>query len=204
MERVYIVYDNVLEMISRRNGSVTAPTDAKKIDESKLMKEMTSKGYILVSATIPSPRWGPYTLHVYIFSPSSKYTSETAALTKLVVTVSAATTNTDVMLISSEPLPTRMATVVDTFESDKVRLMSFTYTLFATVIPDCDAVAEHTLLTQEEIDELEDRYVLREHMRRIKYYDPPVAWLGGRSGDVIKIMQTTLSGVYPEYHVCTS
>ena len=191
-------------MIKRRSGTILAPADASTMSEANLIKKIATDDYILISANIPSRTWGNYDLRVFLLSPNSAYASDLAQIRKIIALVSGYKQNTDVMIVSYDGLSTHISNFLLTFRSDFVRLLCFTYALFGEIIPECDAVAKHVILEKEEVAELETRCINRESMRRIKYYDPPVAWLGARPGDVIMILQPSMSGIIPEYYICVS
>jgi len=206
MQESNIVYLNALTMIKYRGGTCTdygVKTATEALPFQEFAKIMKTRGYVVVEGRAEAPLHGDYIVRIYVFGHDNKHTTTTDAMRKIVEPLGNIDTNTDVLFVSPNPIATHPMKVVDGFVSSHVRLLCFTYSLLAEVIPECSAVPEHKLLTEGEIERLSERYIDRGTMRHIYEQDPPVAWLGGRPGDVVEVARMSASvGIAYEYYVC--
>lgn len=88
-------------------------------------------------------------------------------------------------LIYENPKYKNRVTVKHTIE-----ILNHSY--FVAEIPKGPYSSEHTILSQEEIDVLlKDAMCKKNNLPKIMSSDPAVVWIGGRNGDVVKIISVS-------------
>lgn len=206
MEKVYIVYSNVFELLSHRG--LTAVT--KKMSTEQFATEINNAKYLEIVGRAAN---GETTVVCFI-APNQRIhetTSEFRSLESVfksahkrvlimaprpysnnVNNALAAIRNKNWLSIGGEPAPASVSVVNSTAQY----IENFTYQLTTIVVPRHVMVPKHELATAEEIENELKRYRLTpNNLPMIERYDPPVAWLGLRPGDICKITRVDdLSG----------
>jgi DNA-directed RNA polymerase subunit H len=67
-----------------------------------------------------------------------------------------------------------------------------------------ELVPEHTIITEDEVKELEAKYgIARLQLPKIKAGDPAAKAIGARPGDVVKIIRRSeTAGTHTVYRIC--
>jgi len=91
---------------------------------------------------------------------------------------------------------------IEKLRAKKAKLELYDYDMFSSIKPENILVPEHILMSQEEQDEFIETYKLDHEyiFPFIEKNDPQVVWIGGESGDLIKIInRNEISGLEIKY-----
>jgi DNA-directed RNA polymerase subunit H (RpoH/RPB5) len=202
MSEVKRIVATIVNDFSRyRNLDVSPP------DETKVLKDMETLGYLRIDATRKVPRGDRTHVIILILDENKKYSHNSPELKKLMANVdneevSKNNTLDEVILVVSSIFETKknLLDVVKMYQTREVKGADLTgrapfYTLIyyrniKRCIPEHVGVPKHILLTPQEAQEFCDRqYKTPKDFPLIPYTDPQILWIGGRPGQMVKIVR---------------
>ena len=157
----------------------------------KFLDELARVGYHKAAAAGPAGR-----VVVLALAPDSQYVSRgptlATLLNNLVVRGDQAgeAPIAEVLVVAPEEVTRKrnIAVVVERLhQKGGARFRLLPYSIFSTVIPQVDCVPHHSILSDAEAADLlaRERLGLAD-LRVISEADPPVVWVGGRAGQIVR------------------
>lgn len=184
----FIVYNN-LKVFFEMRGIVTSHTW---LDKTSFISAINTYEHI----KIEGHKDAQYVM-CWLLSPESKYGSRAPEYKKLLNMVPGSKApGSNFIIVSQEEPSTHVRKAMEEYRSEHpgVTLEHHMYEVFHIVIPRHVAVPRHVIAPKAEVDAWCQEYgFARDDLQRISVNDPPVIWIGGRHGDVIKIYRTSES-----------
>lgn len=135
---------------------------------------------------------------VFILSPSEQTT--TAMFKKMMKVVPSYASS--IIFISQYLFQTHVSKKVDEhqFENKHIKIYNYSYVHFKLELPKSSLVQPHIICTDEELEELKKNYVFIDRLPKILQSEGPVIWLGGKPGQVIKILRYSENALIVPYY----
>jgi len=183
------------------------------LTENELVQTIQVDGYVILSAE-DSPnkirRFGrdiskinrerPTKTHIIIIKPDSSFSKTSSNFEKLMNRVpnlisTKRNHNIDILVITEQSVKSNILKKMTPFNTSGdndvgfVRIENYPYKLFTSVIPEHEMVPKHRILNEKEEREVLDQlFIEKKSLPKIKKSDPPVVWVGGEVGDIIEIL----------------
>lgn len=170
---LYTIYLNLFEYLSYRNiKSKSSPKEY-----SEFEKTITNYNYIDIETENDEQR-----IILIYNEPELLKLNEIKKIMKFYKKYTG-----EILLITS----TKISNAVNRslLEKFEFKLINYTYSLFKIVFPKHILCSKHTILTEEECDELLNTqlYNVKNKLPIIKIDDPMCIWIGAKKNDIIKI-----------------
>jgi DNA-directed RNA polymerase subunit H (RpoH/RPB5) len=176
-------------------------------DEQKVLKDMETQGYLRIDAVNTRPRGKRAHVVILVLDETKKYSHNSPELKKLMAIVdnediSKNNILDEVILVVGSVFETKknLLDVVKMYQQREVKGADLTgrspfYTIIyyrniKQCIPEHVGVPKHILLTPQETQEFCDQqYKTIKDFPLIPYTDPQILWIGGRPGQMVKIIR---------------
>lgn len=200
----YRIYNILDEFVKYRK--LEYASSHKKISRETLIKDIRFDGFVSLSCVDQKDKIRRYpeskrkTLtYFYVLDENSIYGKKSPKFVNLIkktpnINRTSRKNNIEIIVISRDPfgphLFKKMNELMEDEDSDAgyLHIYNYPYFIFLSFLPGHNDVPLHNVLTQEKQDEL------LTHMKKkitqfgiIKRSDPPVIWIDGRPGDMIRI-----------------
>lgn len=197
-----VVYTITHDFARYRNLDIL--TDA---SETKVTKDMETNGYFRINATHTIPRGARKDVIILVLDENKKYSHNSPELKKLMGNLDTEepyknNTLDEVILVVADPFKSKknLLDVVKMYQAREVRNSDPTgrspfyniiyYCNLQRCIPEHVGVPKHELLTVEEMQELCDtQYKRPKEFSWIPSVDPQILWIGGRPGQMVRIIR---------------
>jgi DNA-directed RNA polymerase subunit H (RpoH/RPB5) len=176
-------------------------------DDTRIIKDMETLGYLRINATCKKPRGTRNAVIIMVLDESKKYSHNSPELKKLfkIVDNEETTKNgtlAEVILVVSSVFESKknLLDVIKEYQQKEVKGLDpngrspfYTLIYFRNLkccIPEHVGVPKHILMTPQETQEFCDRqYKSLKDFPLIPYTDPQILWIGGRPGQMVKIIR---------------
>lgn len=197
-----VVYTLVNDFSKYRNISITDIPD-----EAKIIKDMDTLGFLRINAKRVSPRGSREDIIILVLDENKKYSLNSPELKKLLGNVDneeVTKNNTldEVILVVGGAFETKknLLDVIKSYQQREVKGVdvngrSAFYTLIyyrnlKRCIPECVGVPRHILMSTEETQSFcESQLKTVKDFPFILHTDPQILWIGGRPGQMVKIIR---------------
>lgn len=192
-ERVqFVVYSNIAEFLTYRH--ISSPY--KFLDQKEFSKEISLNKYIIIEGET-SARFNKEKVVIVFVGMNSAYAAKLAEFKKVFKVASKAATvskgtNCNIIFITPEDVTSNIRKSVAE-EGEKGTYFEFhNYNKFIIVVPRHVMVPEHSIMPEAEAKAyMEEYFVDKYAIPKILSSDPAVVWIGGRGGDIIRIVRTS-------------
>jgi DNA-directed RNA polymerase subunit H (RpoH/RPB5) len=203
----YVVFEHILKLFKSRNLTsdvVSLPP------RDRFITELNHIGYLRIDATDKNDK-------VYIFlllALRSKFTEQGPQLRTLITSLATDSAGRDgrlseITVIAPEEMMGKknMTDIVGEMRRAKTAVYYnlFEYHVFSLDIPNVKCVPRHTIVTPSELAAFTsyDRVTLRD-LKTMSASSPPVVWIGGRSGQVVRTdYDSETAGMAVDYWLLT-
>lgn len=200
------VYKNILEMTKYRNIEITTPI----LEENNLSKSLSFMKYIQMDGIRKYPKTDKKVV-IMLFAPSSSYSEGRPLFEKLFNHIiykgkKIISEEIEVMFISEKPLSNNIIKFIkeQLASHNKLHIEYHTYDPFKINIIHQESIVSHTIMDKDEANQvLNYFYKTSDKLPIISVNDPPIIWIGGKPGDIIKIDRISeTTGESVGYRLC--
>ena len=184
----YEVYKNLKDFLEYRN---VIDHDYKAMSEAEIMNQMLYSDFIKIRGT-RDDKHGKRPFVIILIAPGSKVALNTPNFKKLINGIPAADLNAraEIVIISEAELTNFIMTQIraDKEAHPGLYIEHYKYLMFAIVMPKCDIIPVHTIVSDQEVEELcKSTYIRKDRLPSIYANDTGVVWIGARPGDVVRV-----------------
>ena len=194
----YEVYKNMPELLRMRG----AETTHRFLNQSKFTTEFSHFEKIVIQATR-----GDRKLYIFITSPGSKFATRLPEFKKMIHEVPEAEfkKGPEILIISENNLTNYIMTEIKQrrYDYKDLYIEMHDYSIFVTLPEKNVNIQHHEIVPEDELREfLQTHHRSKRDLPKIFASDTPVVWLGGRPGDVIKVLRISETvGEAPAYRI---
>lgn len=214
MSQVYppnIVLKNLREKFFAYRGlrlaarGLAADVEPRPFTDDEVLVDMEKNGFTRLDALRAAPRGARDWVVVLVLAARGKFASHGPDLRRLLEGVTAAPQAgrlDEVIVVAEEQFfgKKNVTDVVGEFQKRSARgadpdgvapfFNAYPYHIFSIVVPENQSVPPHSLMSEPEVATLlEQEHRAFQDLPVIPANDPPVIWLGGREGQVVKIVR---------------
>ena len=185
MENLYTIYGHLFRCLTEERKYTIAPT--LKLTNEEFIKAIQTKKYIRIDCT--SPKFD-YPIVVFLLPVMSKYAKQTMAFRTLLQSVNAKKVKKAKVIVVTNPkfgVYIERECMAQQFRH--LNIENYPHRIFSVDITKGPHVAKHTIMSQNEIDELRlgPARLEIERLPAILVNDPQCIIKGAEVGDVVKI-----------------
>lgn len=198
----FVVYENILKMLPGRNVNIKH----KILNQSELSSELNHIQYVKIEGTRNEFNVNKKIV-IILFSPKTDYADARPTFEKLYNSLlHGNTSNIELMFISGKSLSNNIKKFINDQRKKQTNIYveHYTYEPFSYNLLENDSIMPHRRLTEQESDDLlSSIYKTKDRLPKISANDPPVVWIGGKPGDIIKIDRVSENtGESVAYRLC--
>ena len=177
-------YKNILLYFKYRSENVT-----EELTKDELIKTMINQNLVNIKSK---------KIHLILSTPKQKYSLINNEMKKKITEVLLADKVEEIMYVADITLVGEKGAsnnqaikkILDDFKdiNKNIWVQIRPYTLFINNIPKCLEITKHRRLDQDKVkEELELTHTVPSSLIKTHEWDPPVAWLGARAGEIISV-----------------
>lgn len=199
------VYNNLVKMMKYRGVKLSSDP----LDSDVVVQKLNHYEFVTISGTRGKDDIrGEATVMVILIAPNSKYSNKSGDFKKLLkgLPKTKPGENLEVMFVSEEELTIHIRKAIASFkqENPKILIEDYNYKIFMLENPKHESVPEHTIPSEEEIQEFcTMHYKDRNSFPKILQSDAQAVWLGLRPGMCVKVKRISETAGYAyTYRIC--
>lgn len=197
------VYLNLVKMIGYRGVTLSTPP----YNSDDLILRLNHYEFVTINGKRAAEDIrGAATVIIILIKPNSKYSNKTSEFKKLFrgLPKMKEDENLNVIFVSEYVLTIHINKMLANQKVPNVFIESYDYEKFMLEAPKHESVPEHTILSDEEVDYICNKYYTsKDKFPKIVSSDTQAVWLGLRPGMVVKIERISeTAGTAPAYRFC--